>query len=162
MEVAGLTVGGMAASTSARIDEEEAGLLESGRPRHANGSTYSAESAPASNHKGKAVKPLSLLPLVALIFYDVSGGPFGIEVGASLWRGGGEHNPNGVSTNAHAYAAVSCTRTSWAVPSPECTLFAGSCGWPIVSALCAVVRLYTVLWCLSAAARVWHEPLRHC
>jgi len=25
-------------------------------------------------------KPLSLLPLVALIFYDVSGGPFGIEV----------------------------------------------------------------------------------
>ncbi len=26
------------------------------------------------------VKPLSLLPLIALIFYDVSGGPFGIEV----------------------------------------------------------------------------------
>ena len=25
------------------------------------------------------VKPLTLLPLVALIFYDVSGGPFGIE-----------------------------------------------------------------------------------
>ncbi len=24
-------------------------------------------------------KPLSLLPLIALIFYDVSGGPFGIE-----------------------------------------------------------------------------------
>ncbi|KAL4444379.1 hypothetical protein ABPG75_012116 [Micractinium tetrahymenae] len=29
-------------------------------------------------------KPLSLLPLVALIFYDVSGGPFGIEEG---WEG---------------------------------------------------------------------------
>lgn len=29
---------------------------------------------------GDAAKPLSLLPLVALIFYDVSGGPFGIEV----------------------------------------------------------------------------------
>ncbi|EFN50801.1 hypothetical protein CHLNCDRAFT_37683 [Chlorella variabilis] len=28
---------------------------------------------------GDAAKPLSLLPLVALIFYDVSGGPFGIE-----------------------------------------------------------------------------------
>lgn len=28
----------------------------------------------------KHFKPLSLLPLVALIFYDVSGGPFGIEV----------------------------------------------------------------------------------
>ncbi|KDD73396.1 hypothetical protein H632_c2220p0, partial [Helicosporidium sp. ATCC 50920] len=27
----------------------------------------------------KAVKPLTFLPLVALIFYDVSGGPFGIE-----------------------------------------------------------------------------------
>lgn len=29
-------------------------------------------------------KPLSLLPLVALIFYDVSGGPFGIEVRLTL------------------------------------------------------------------------------
>lgn len=28
----------------------------------------------------RRLKPLSLLPLVALIFYDVSGGPFGIEV----------------------------------------------------------------------------------
>lgn len=28
----------------------------------------------------KHTKPLSLLPLVALIFYDVSGGPFGTEV----------------------------------------------------------------------------------
>ena len=28
----------------------------------------------------KRAKPLALLPLVALIFYDVSGGPFGIEV----------------------------------------------------------------------------------
>ena len=28
----------------------------------------------------KHFKPLSLLPLVALIFYDVSGGPFGTEV----------------------------------------------------------------------------------
>ena len=26
---------------------------------------------------------LKLLPLIALIFYEVSGGPFGIEVGAS-------------------------------------------------------------------------------
>ena len=32
----------------------------------------------------RRLKPLSLLPLVALIFYDVSGGPFGIEVGG-LW-----------------------------------------------------------------------------
>ena len=29
-------------------------------------------------------KPLSLLPLVALVFYDVSGGPFGIEVKADF------------------------------------------------------------------------------
>lgn len=28
----------------------------------------------------KKPKPLTLLPLIALIFYDVSGGPFGIEV----------------------------------------------------------------------------------
>lgn len=30
--------------------------------------------------RNKRAKPLTLLPLVALIFYDVSGGPFGIEV----------------------------------------------------------------------------------
>ena len=36
---------------------------------------------PDSVHRRlKHFKPLSLLPLVALIFYDVSGGPFGIEV----------------------------------------------------------------------------------
>ncbi len=28
----------------------------------------------------KRIKPLSLLPLIALIFYEVSGGPFGTEV----------------------------------------------------------------------------------
>lgn len=31
-------------------------------------------------------KPLGLLGLVALIFYDVSGGPFGIEVGGGRGR----------------------------------------------------------------------------
>lgn len=30
-------------------------------------------------HKAKRRRPLSLLPLVAIIFYEVSGGPFGIE-----------------------------------------------------------------------------------
>lgn len=35
---------------------------------------------PAPAHRHKRAKPLTLLPLVALIFYDVSGGPFGIEV----------------------------------------------------------------------------------
>ena len=32
----------------------------------------------------RRLKPLSLLPLVALIFYDVSGGPFGIEARVQL------------------------------------------------------------------------------
>ena len=36
----------------------------------------------------KHFKPLSLLPLIALIFYDVSGGPFGIEV---IDTGSGPH-----------------------------------------------------------------------
>ncbi len=38
--------------------------------------------APKREREGhhKRAKPLALLPLVALIFYDVSGGPFGIEV----------------------------------------------------------------------------------
>jgi hypothetical protein len=34
-------------------------------------------------------KPVTLLPLIALIFYEVSGGPFGIEVGAG-WVDGWE------------------------------------------------------------------------
>jgi amino acid transporter len=40
------------------------------------------ESPRAANHPAhplQRAKPLTLLPLVALIFYDVSGGPFGIE-----------------------------------------------------------------------------------
>lgn len=32
-----------------------------------------------SKHLPKRTRPLSLLPLVAIIFYEVSGGPFGIE-----------------------------------------------------------------------------------
>lgn len=37
--------------------------------------------AGSPGHGGsQRAKPLSLLPLIALIFYDVSGGPFGIEV----------------------------------------------------------------------------------
>lgn len=39
-----------------------------------------AEAAVESAARKHQVKPLSLLPLVALIFYDVSGGPFGTEV----------------------------------------------------------------------------------
>lgn len=38
------------------------------------------EEADTVRRRVKHFKPLSLLPLVALIFYDVSGGPFGIEV----------------------------------------------------------------------------------
>ena len=39
-----------------------------------------AEAAVESAARKKQIKPLSLLPLIALIFYDVSGGPFGTEV----------------------------------------------------------------------------------
>ncbi len=37
------------------------------------------EEADTVHRRSQHFKPLSLLPLVALIFYDVSGGPFGIE-----------------------------------------------------------------------------------
>ena len=43
-----------------------------------------APEPPAIVHHAKRAKPLTLLPLVALIFYDVSGGPFGIEVSQPL------------------------------------------------------------------------------
>ena len=39
-----------------------------------------AEAAVESAARKTKIKPLSLLPLIALIFYDVSGGPFGTEV----------------------------------------------------------------------------------
>ena len=42
------------------------------------------EEADTVRRREKHFKPLSLLPLVALIFYDVSGGPFGIEVNQLL------------------------------------------------------------------------------
>ena len=42
------------------------------------------EEADTVRRREKHFKPLSLLPLVALIFYDVSGGPFGIEVSQLL------------------------------------------------------------------------------
>jgi len=40
----------------------------------------SGAEAAVENARKKHIKPLSLLPLIALIFYDVSGGPFGTEV----------------------------------------------------------------------------------
>ena len=46
-----------------------------------------AEAAVQSAVRKHKIKPLSLLPLVALIFYDVSGGPFGIEVVLSCVHG---------------------------------------------------------------------------
>ena len=43
-------------------------------------------SPPGSPRKAlKRTKPLTLLPLVVLIFFEVSGGPFGTEVGAGGW-----------------------------------------------------------------------------
>jgi hypothetical protein len=38
-------------------------------------------SPPGSPRSAKTVKPLTLLPLVVLIFFEVSGGPFGTEAG---------------------------------------------------------------------------------
>lgn len=54
-------------------------------------------------------KPLSLLPLIALIFYDVSGGPFGIEVCAP-WCDGSAALQRSVCATASA-----CTRLQDAV-----------------------------------------------
>ena len=56
--------------------------LNSAIARDGSGGLHRATSTATSRaRRHKRAKPLGLLPLVALCFYDVSGGPFGIEVG---------------------------------------------------------------------------------
>jgi hypothetical protein len=50
------------------------------------GAALTAAAALAGCPQARRPKPLTLVPLVALIFYEVSGGPFGIEVGGG-WHG---------------------------------------------------------------------------
>ncbi|PRW20630.1 putative polyamine transporter isoform A [Chlorella sorokiniana] len=57
--------------------EERPGSTGSTTPQRRRRSGSQAGSP--SQGGGQKAKPLSLLPLIALIFYDVSGGPFGIE-----------------------------------------------------------------------------------
>ena len=37
-------------------------------------------------HSSQKARPLTLLPLIAIIFFEVSGGPFGTEVSIMLFR----------------------------------------------------------------------------
>ena len=57
--------------------------LHAGMGRTESGTLLQRATSTATSRarRHKRAKPLSLLPLVALCFYDVSGGPFGIEVG---------------------------------------------------------------------------------
>ena len=48
--------------------------------------TSTATSTASRPRRHKRPKPLGLLPLVALCFYDVSGGPFGIEVSLFVYK----------------------------------------------------------------------------
>lgn len=59
--------------------------LNAGMGRTESGTLLQRATSTATSRarRHKRAKPLSLLPLVALCFYDVSGGPFGIEVGCS-------------------------------------------------------------------------------
>eukprot|EP00887_Chlorella_sp_A99_P006630 scaffold3.g6630.t1 len=52
-------------------------------PLAENGSLHGGSGYSPRAQEGPRVKPLSLLPLIALIFYDVSGGPFGVEIAVS-------------------------------------------------------------------------------
>ncbi len=69
---------------------EEASLREALNARVAgdapSGSLLERATSTATSRarRHKRAKPLSLLPLVALCFYDVSGGPFGIEVNPAM------------------------------------------------------------------------------
>lgn len=73
----------------------------------------------------KRAKPLTLLPLVALCFYDVSGGPFGIEVNPApdptlmlrarrQWRRGSDEDCCGAAPGLDARRRSAC-----AVPIPH-------------------------------------------
>jgi len=69
------------------LDEEYTGLLEEANPQltaaREGSTTKKSNAKPVDNGKNKAV---GLLALVVLIFYEVSGGPFGIE---DIVRAGG-------------------------------------------------------------------------
>ena len=63
------------------LDAEEVPLIDTGLP---NTEEYDMEFGRAPSFKKKRRSKLGLLPLVALIFYEVSGGPFGTEVGPTI------------------------------------------------------------------------------
>ncbi len=63
-------------------------LLGGDVERGAGGADEARDAAAAAGADGTGQRrPLSLLPLIALIFFEVSGGPFGTEVGCcAVWE----------------------------------------------------------------------------
>lgn len=89
--------------------------LHAGMGRTESGTLLQRATSTATSRarRHKRAKPLSLLPLVALCFYDVSGGPFGIEVGtvtrhACRPLAGWSCSPMSVHPMLQSYSAVRC------------------------------------------------------
>jgi hypothetical protein len=53
-------------------------------------------------------KPLTLLPLIALIFFEVSGGPFGTEVSASTMLVHAGRAPRGLDSSHCCAVQITC------------------------------------------------------
>lgn len=79
VEMVGAAPGGPGTPEAASSLRE---ALNAGMLRQDSGALLQRATSTATSRarRHKRAKPLSLLPLVALCFYDVSGGPFGIEV----------------------------------------------------------------------------------
>jgi hypothetical protein len=66
---------------------------------------FLAASGQAAPQQHARKKPLTLLPLIALIFFEVSGGPFGTEV--SLWgMPPGPAVPSGLMSSHYCYVQI--------------------------------------------------------
>jgi hypothetical protein len=70
-------------------------------------------------------KPVTLLPLIALIFYEVSGGPFGIEVGAG-WVDGWESWVSWADLHVPQPIAVPCRRAHSIQAAAVCAVYFSS------------------------------------
>jgi hypothetical protein len=75
-----VTANGGTSTPDAATSLREALHLGMGRTESGTLLQRATSTATSRARRHKRAKPLSLLPLVALCFYDVSGGPFGIEV----------------------------------------------------------------------------------
>jgi hypothetical protein len=99
-------------------EEEEVPLIDTGLPEPLPELNGDLEDGGGPGKRPARAK-LGLLPLVALIFYEVSGGPFGTEARAQLSLN--RVCRSACAAAAHALAAVPCLFVSTCARTHACT-----------------------------------------